>query len=62
MEAQPEQFCPVCKSDINEQKMTPIYGYGTSEIDPRKDRPRKECSSNTKKTFAEIGINVNLDD
>ena len=47
LETRPDkQECPVCKSRVNRDKVTPIYGHGVdSSKDPRNDTPPRPAGT-----------------
>ena len=41
MQARPDcKLCPVCKAGTDEASVTPIFGRGREQVDPRKTNPR----------------------
>ncbi|KAL0272052.1 UNVERIFIED_CONTAM: hypothetical protein PYX00_005172 [Menopon gallinae] len=48
LEVTPKQICPVCKSDINRDKVVPLYGRGsTKQEDPRNKVPPRPAGQRT---------------
>jgi hypothetical protein len=47
--------CPVCKADVSVQKLTPIYGRGRPQIDPRSPIPDRPTAQRPDRSRASPG-------